>query len=49
MGVEKEEAIESIVFEPGFKAVMKFNEKFYPDAIECEVENGEKVYYDMAL
>ena len=49
MGAEKEKAIESIVFEPGFKAVMKFNEKFYPDAIECEVENGEKVYYDMAF
>jgi monoamine oxidase len=49
MGSEKEEAIESIVFEPGFKVVLKFNEKFYPDAIECEVENGEKVYYDMAF
>lgn len=49
MGSEKEEAIESIIFEPGFKVVMKFNEKFYPDAIECEVENGEKVYYDMAF
>ena len=49
MGAEKEEAIASIVFEPGFKVVMKFDEKFYPDAIECEVENGEKVYYDMAF
>ena len=49
IGAEKEKAIESIVFEPGFKAIMKFNKKFYPDAIECEVENGEKVYYDMAF
>jgi monoamine oxidase len=49
MTIEKQEAIKSIVFEPGFKVVMKFNEKFYPDAIECEVENGEKVYYDIAF
>ena len=28
---------------------MKFYEKFYPDAIELKVKNGEKVFYDMAF
>ena len=34
LGPKKKEAIESISFEPGFKVIMKFHEKFYPDAIE---------------
>lgn len=46
---EKQEAIESIGFLPGFKLVMKFSEKFYPDVINCEVETGEKAYYDIAF
>ena len=49
LGSKKMEAIESISFEPGFKVIMKFNEKFYPDAIELKVKNGEKVFYDMAF
>lgn len=49
LGPKKMEAIESISFEPGFKVIMKFNEKFYPDAIELKVKNGEKVFYDMAF
>ena len=28
---------------------MKFSKKFYPDAINCEVDNGEKVFYDIAF
>ena len=28
---------------------MKFSQKFYPDAINCKVENGEKSYYDVAF
>ena len=28
---------------------MKFSEKFYPDAINCKVKNGEKVFYDIAF
>ena len=49
MNQEKKKAIEAITFRPGFKAVMKFSEKFYPDAINCKVKNGEKTYYDMAF
>ena len=49
LGPKKMEAIESISFELGFKVIMKFNEKFYPDAIELKVKNGEKVFYDMAF
>ncbi|MFK7946440.1 MAG: NAD(P)/FAD-dependent oxidoreductase [Saprospiraceae bacterium] len=46
---EKQEAIESIGFLPGFKLVMKFSEKFYPNVINCKVETGEKAYYDIAF
>ena len=46
---EKMKAINSIGFLPGFKLVMKFSEKFYPDAVNCEVETGEKVFYDVAF
>ena len=46
---EKKDAIEEITFYSGIKVVMKFSEKFYPDAINCEVDNGEKVFYDIAF
>ena len=46
---EKKKAIESITFNSGFKIALKFSEKFYPDAIECKVKNGEKVFYDIAF
>jgi monoamine oxidase len=46
---KKKKAIESITFHPGFKVAMKFSEKFYPDAITCKVEDGEKGFYDMAF
>lgn len=46
---KKREAIKSISFEPGLKVIMKFHKKFYPDAIEYKVKNGEKVFYDMAF
>ena len=49
LGPKKKKAIKSISFEPGFKVIMKFHEKFYPDAIEFKVKNGEKVFYDMAF
>ena len=49
LGPKKKEAIESISFNPGFKVIMKFKEKFYPDAIGIKVKNGEKVFYDMAF
>ena len=46
---ERKDAIKEVTFHPGFKVVMKFSDKFYPDAIECEVNNGEKGYYDIAF
>lgn len=49
MSAEKNEAIESTTFNPGFKVAMKFSEKFYPDAITCKVETGEKGFYDIAF
>jgi len=49
MNEEKRKAIESITFHPGFKVAMKFSEKFYPDAINCKVEDGEKGFYDIAF
>jgi len=49
MNEAKKEAIKAITFLNGIKVVMKFSEKFYPDAINCEVDNGEKVFYDVAF
>ncbi len=46
---EKKMAINAITFLPGLKLMMNFNTKFYPDAINCEVESGEKVFYDVAF
>ncbi len=46
---EKKKAINAIEFLPGFKLIMKFTDKFYPDAINCKVKSGEKVYYDIAF
>tara|TARA_B110000879_G_scaffold89317_1_gene122735 strand:+ start:717 stop:1934 length:1218 start_codon:yes stop_codon:yes gene_type:complete len=46
---KRKEAIASVIFHPGFKVALKFTEKFYPDAITCNVENGEKGFYDMAF
>lgn len=49
LNFEKKKAIESITFNTGFKIALKFSEKFYPDAINCKVKSGEKVFYDIAL
>lgn len=46
---KRKDAIDDITFYPGFKAVMKFSEKFYPDAVNCKVNNGEKGFYDIAF
>ena len=46
---EKQDAMESITFMPGFTLVMKFSEKFYSDIIMCKAKTGEKGYYDMAF
>lgn len=49
MNQDKRKAIEAVTFHPGFKVAMKFTEKFYPDAINCETKTGEKTFYDMAF
>ena len=46
---KKKKAINKVEFLSGFKLVMKFSEKFYPDVINCKVKNGEKAYYDIAF
>ncbi len=46
---ERKDAINGIEFHPGFKLAMEFSEKFYPDAINCKVESGEKGFYDIAF
>lgn len=45
---QKQAAIQSVAFLPGFKLFLKFSNKFYPDAIEVETNSGEKTYYDVA-
>jgi len=49
MPLEKQKAIQSVEFLPGFKLFMKFADKFYPDVITCNTPKGEKVYYDVAF
>lgn len=43
------DAISSIQFKYGFKLIMKFSTKFFPDAVEFKVNNGEKVIYDIGF
>ena len=43
------DAMNSIQFKYGFKLIMKFSSKFFPDAVDFKVNNGEKVIYDMGL
>ena len=38
-----------MTFHPVFKVVMKFSDKIYHDAIEFEVEDGEKGFYNIAF
>ena len=49
LSTERNNAINRVEFLPGLKVVMTFTEKFYPDAINCKISNGEKAYYDMAF
>lgn len=49
LNLEKKKAIEEVTFHQGFKVALKFSEKFYPDLVTCKVENGEKLFYDMAF
>ena len=49
MSLEKKKAIDELTFRQGFKVALKFSERFYPDAINCKVKDGEKVFYDIAF
>ncbi|MEM8960422.1 MAG: NAD(P)/FAD-dependent oxidoreductase [Acidobacteriota bacterium] len=46
---EKTAAIDEIGFSPGFKLFMKFSEKFYPDLIRFDTDDGEVGVYDAAF
>jgi monoamine oxidase len=46
---DKQEAIDSVEFLPGIKLFLKFSEKFYPDAISWDVEEGQNGVYDVAF
>lgn len=43
---EKTQAIASVFFPPGFKAFLKFSERFYPGTFMYPREGGEKGFYD---
>ena len=45
---DKLEAIDHVEFHGGFKLIMKFSEKFYPDMIISETDIGEETFYDFA-
>ena len=50
LGDRKKAAIASVQFLPGFKLLLKFTEKFYPDAIEVKGgADGVKGFYDAAF
>ena len=45
---QKKETIDAISFKPGFKLLMKFSEKFYPDVVNLTETDGDVTYYDVA-
>lgn len=45
----KRDALDSVDYQPGFKLFLKFSEDFYPDAVSCKVDEGEKTYWDVAF
>ena len=45
----KKDALASVEFLPGFKLLLKFSEKFYPDAISIKGSSGEQAFYDVAF
>ncbi|WP_461587937.1 flavin monoamine oxidase family protein [Winogradskyella sp.] len=46
---KKINAIESIKYFTGFKLALKFSNKFYPNVISCETEEGDKEFYDYSF
>ena len=45
----KRDAISAVEFHRGFKLFLQVSEDFYPDAVNCQVEGGEKAYWDVAF
>ena len=46
---DKQEAFDTVEFQPGVKMFFKFSEKFYPDVVNVPVDSGEKAFYDIAF
>ncbi len=49
MAAERINAINGFDFLKGFKLFLKFNEDFYADIIEYNLENGDKTYFNAAF
>jgi monoamine oxidase len=49
LSAEKQAAFDDVEFQRGFKLFLKFTEDFYPDAIDCDGDDGDKVYWDVAF
>lgn len=49
LSTQRTEALQRIEFLTGFKMFLRFEECFYPNVVRCEVEAGEKVFYDVAF
>ena len=52
LSARRQAALKAVQFLPGFKLLLKFLETFYPDAINCGLnqgDDGEKVFYDIAF
>jgi len=46
---KKKAAFQDVDFKRGFKLFLKFSEVFYPDAINCEGDDVDKAYWDVAF
>jgi hypothetical protein len=48
---QKKAALEAVEFLPGFKLLLKFSDKFYPDAVNWPLSEGagERNWYDIAF
>ena len=46
---DKVAALDAVFFPPGFKAFLKFSDRFYPDTLIQRSRGGEKGFYDATL
>jgi hypothetical protein len=52
LSAQRTRALDAVEFKPGFKLVLKFSVKFYPDGINWALpseDDGERGWYDMAF